>query len=80
MVKRAKSARPDSVMEREANQFAMELLMPRKWLESDVKKIEKDGGGLDEEHVKKLAKRYQVSEMMMTLRLVDLGYKNRFQI
>lgn len=59
------------VEEREANQFAMELLMPRDWLLADLKKM----GGFDiedEAAVKKLAQRYKVSTTVMTLRLGQL--------
>lgn len=73
--KEAKSAKPNPVMEEEANAFAMALLMPAAWLKKDVEKIRKERGGLDEEHVEWLAKRYQVSIVMMTLRLCDLGYR-----
>lgn len=75
MAKKAKSAKPDPTKEVEANAFAMALLMPASWLKKDVEKIRKESGGLDEEHIEWLAKRYQVSLVMMTLRLVDLGFR-----
>jgi len=56
----------------EANYFAMELLMPEDWLRADLgdKKvfdIESDPA------IGILAARYQVSEQLMTLRLVQIG-------
>lgn len=71
---KAHSAIPTHVMEEEANAFAMALLMPRDWLNADVEKL-RERGGLDEEHVEWLAKRYGVSVVMMTLRLCDLGHR-----
>ena len=59
--------------EREANLFAMELLMPYDMLKRDVAEI----GGIDPEgsdeksrhQLKYLAKRYKVSEQVMMFRL-----------
>lgn len=65
----ARSKFPD--MEAEANQFAMELLMPADWLRADIKKM----GGIDiedESKVKKLARRYRVSNSIMALRIGQL--------
>lgn len=73
--KKACSVISDPAMEREATIFAMELLMPRAWVERDMKKILEECGGLDEDHVEQLAKRYGVSAVVMTLRLCDLGYR-----
>jgi Zn-dependent peptidase ImmA (M78 family) len=55
--------------EREANFFAAELLLPRTLLEQDLDAI----AVLDDEAVKRLASRYEVSVQAMTLRLVNLG-------
>lgn len=55
-------------IEREANIFAVELLMPTSFLERDIKAL----GGIDfadDEDIAKLAKRYRVSHSMMALRL-----------
>lgn len=57
--------------EREANYFAMCLLMPEEFLKEDVAKL-KDKSL--EAAVGELAKRYKVSEPMMTLRLGQLGF------
>lgn len=62
---------PEEIIEHEANQFAIELLMPRKWLLSDLKKM----GGIDiqdDAAITKLAKRYKVSLQLMTLRIGQL--------
>lgn len=58
--------------ETEANLFAMELLMPeplvreamKKWTHWDVEGLE----------IRKLSARFRVSDFMMTLRLVQLGF------
>ena len=59
--------------EMEANQFAAELLMPEAFLEKDMLMLasrDLESGG----DIKKLAKKYQVSEQAMTIRLVALRY------
>ena len=57
----------------EANRFAAELLMPRSFLERDLKDLmSKDL--LDDKWMQQLAKRYAVSVQAMTNRLVSLGY------
>jgi len=52
-----------SAQEREADEFAAELLMPVEWLKRDVSEL-----GLD---VGALARRYQVSEQAMWIQLFD---------
>lgn len=59
--------------EREANLFALLLLMPEKHLRNDLKDI----GTLDlldnsDEKIAKLADKYKVTSVMMTMRLVIL--------
>lgn len=54
----------------EANNFAGMLLIPKKLLQEDLKKEAIDI--LDEEVIRKLAKRYQVSEQAMSIRLARL--------
>lgn len=55
--------------EREANRFAVELLMPEEFVRRDLKgRKEIDGKTITE-----LAKRYEVSEILMAWRLVDIG-------
>jgi Zn-dependent peptidase ImmA (M78 family) len=58
-------------MEAEANAFAMELLMPADWVRREAAKL----GGVDiedEKKVAKLAKKFGVSNAVMTLRLGQL--------
>jgi Zn-dependent peptidase ImmA (M78 family) len=65
------------IEETEANYFAMELLMPRKFLIEDVRKA---GGFIDltdDRQVIKLAKRYRVSISMMAIRLGQLMGENK---
>lgn len=54
----------------EANNFAGMLLIPTKFLEDDLKKEAIDI--LDEEVIRKLAKKYKVSEQAMSIRLARL--------
>ena len=56
--------------EKEANAFAAELLMPQKFLESDLDEIR----SLNDEAVANLAERYEVSQQAMAFRLANLGY------
>lgn len=58
------------IHEIQANQFAASLLMPKDFLIKDVL----SEFPLDEEKVRKLARRYHVSEQAMTIRLVGLGF------
>ena len=57
--------------EEEANYFAVELLMPRRWLIEDVRAM----GGVDltkDTQVASLARKYCVSISMMAVRLMQL--------
>lgn len=57
-----------SDIEREANEFAMNLLVPTSFLKADLAKM----GGIDIEDDKavyKLAQKYKVSVQVMTLRI-----------
>jgi Zn-dependent peptidase ImmA (M78 family) len=59
----------------EANYFAAELLMPKRFLEKDLRDI--DGLDLhDQRIIDDLAKRYVVSTQALLLRLAALGYIN----
>ncbi len=57
--------------EMEANQFAAELLMPRQFLERDLEK--RKDGLLDEQSLLVFAKRYQVSQQALKIRLNSPG-------
>ena len=60
----------DNLMEKEANLFAMELLMPEKFLREDVGP---DGIDIfDDAAINQLARRYKVPTAAMTARLVQL--------
>ncbi len=58
------------VMEREANAFAMELLMPESFLRKDVGPEGIDV--FDDAYIQKLAKRYKVPAAAMSARIVQL--------
>ncbi|MHC4620567.1 MAG: ImmA/IrrE family metallo-endopeptidase [Planctomycetota bacterium] len=65
--------RSDQDIEREANYFAMCLLMPEDWLHHELAgqppfDIESD------ERIAELAKHYGVSVQLMMMRLHQLGY------
>jgi len=54
----------------EANQFAAELIMPAEFLDKDIRRLPDDIEA--EEAVTRLARKYQVSEQAMTIRLSAL--------
>lgn len=64
-----------SDIEDEANAFAMELLMPEKFLRADIKKLGVKLDFVDGSEVEKLAKLYRVSVSLMTFRLGRLSAK-----
>jgi len=76
---RVKRRDPDSSLgtddeEKEANFFAAELLMPTSLLEADLRRMKADPShDEDEDIVKDLADRYEVSVQAMTFRLTNLG-------
>ncbi len=67
-----KSSQGVDPQEIEANQFASALLMPASLLETVIDAS--FTGPLDDADVSELARRFQVSEQAMTLRLTALGY------
>lgn len=69
----SKSADGSDDEEMEANRFAAELLMPQKFLESDIQSMGKIHAD-DETAINSLAKRYGVSKQSMTIRLSSLGF------
>lgn len=61
---------PPDAIEREANQFAAELLMPEEWIREDfVDLYNKD----EEDIAGKLAKKYEVSQAALMFRLMNLN-------
>ena len=58
-------------MDKEANAFAMELLMPEAFIERDVARLEDQEV---ESAIDELAKLYQVPRTIMVIRLTQLGY------
>lgn len=65
---------PDETHEAEANIFAVELLMPETWIATDMRARRWPLDIEGDETVPLMAKRYGVSQQLMTLRLDDLGY------
>jgi Zn-dependent peptidase ImmA (M78 family) len=55
--------------EMEANVFAAELLMPSAFVMRDAGRLQ----NLDEDDIRRLARRYQVSQRAMEIRLANLG-------
>ncbi len=70
-----KSSEGTDANEIEANFFAANLLMPKDFLRRDVAQLARFNGeaALGEADIKKLAKRYEVSTLAMSYRLVSLG-------
>lgn len=65
-----KSSEGTDQEEKEANLFAAELLMPKQFVDRDLKAVKV----LDEDSLQLLAHRYDVSVQAMTFRLAYLGY------
>ena len=62
-------ADPDE--EKEANLFAMCLLMPEDFVKVEIKKI-KDFDLCSDEHMKKLAQKFRVPQSLMAIRVGQL--------
>lgn len=62
--------RVDEEQEREANMFAAHLLVPSKFLRAEVKRM-KGVDLIDPEGISHLAAHFQVSEGLITLRLLE---------
>ena len=68
-----KSSSGNDIQEIQANQFAAELLMPKKFLIKDLQKFYKAGKEDNIfEFIKKLADKYEVSKQAMTIRIGSL--------
>jgi Zn-dependent peptidase ImmA (M78 family) len=59
-------------LEREANLFAAELLMPARFLQKDA--LAKSIDLFDEDALEKVAEKYEVSTQALTYRLANLGF------
>lgn len=71
------SENPKDIIEKEANVFAANLLMPDFMIKNSLRLILKENITLtDDEIVKLLAKEYKVSQVAMSYRLLNLGYIN----
>jgi Zn-dependent peptidase ImmA (M78 family) len=64
------SSRAENIMEIEANQFAAEILMPHRYLISELKANNIDLE--DDIHIKQISKKYMVSQQAMTYRIANL--------
>ncbi|MDP2598863.1 MAG: ImmA/IrrE family metallo-endopeptidase [Candidatus Liptonbacteria bacterium] len=65
-----------SLKEMQANMFAAALLMPEEQLKKDVTAMEKSGI-LENCHIEVLARKYDVSEQAMNIRLINLKFPHR---
>jgi Zn-dependent peptidase ImmA (M78 family) len=72
----AVSATGEDDIEKEANMFAAELLMPEKFIEQDLHHIDLDllDPDADYETLATWAQKYKVSIQALTFRLANLGY------
>jgi Zn-dependent peptidase ImmA (M78 family) len=70
-----KSSEATDANEIEANFFAASLLMPKDFLRRDVAQLARFNGEaeLGENDIRSLARRYEVSQLAMSYRLVSLG-------
>lgn len=59
--------------EREANAFAAAILMPKEMLLKEIQKFHFDLAGEDEDMIKKLAAKFEVSTQAMTYRIANLN-------
>lgn len=67
-IDRAYNLLADDILEREANLFAMELLMSTKFFNVDQSALDME----DSTEIARLAKKFDVSEYMATLRVIHL--------
>ncbi len=62
--------------ERDANQFAAELLLPKAFLERDLSQLN-DFSVTDDSQLRALAKRYEVSLQALLIRLSSLRFLSK---
>jgi Zn-dependent peptidase ImmA (M78 family) len=70
--KESKKNEIKSLKETEADHFAAALLMPKKFLEEDIKQL--DCKFISEKEIRILSNRYEVSGDAMTFRLLNLNF------
>jgi Zn-dependent peptidase ImmA (M78 family) len=75
MFRSAQSSTAQDILEIEANTFAAELLMPESFIERELRNSVLDVE--DDEQLRRLAKKYQVSAQAMTYRLHNLMARHR---
>lgn len=70
-----KSSEATDEVEIEANFFAASLLMPKEFVRKDVAQLARFNGeaALSDDDIQSLARRYEVSKLAMTYRLISLG-------
>lgn len=66
-----RSALGDDLLEIQANRFAAELLMPTEMIKREIKNTYIDFEG-DDESIKELAEKYNVSQQAMSIKLFEL--------
>ncbi|MFK5878511.1 MAG: ImmA/IrrE family metallo-endopeptidase [Flavobacteriaceae bacterium] len=77
LFRKSNVSRKEMMQEREANAFAASLLMPFDLIEKKFNKLLYSDNNLDEEAIiEKLAKKFKVSIMAMSYRLINLGFIN----
>ncbi|MGJ1434424.1 ImmA/IrrE family metallo-endopeptidase [Sphingobacterium siyangense] len=64
-------SKKEEIIEKEANYFAANLLMPKELVTLEVQKL--DPFNNDEDNIKELARIFEVSSIAMTYRLINLG-------
>jgi hypothetical protein len=79
MYRKQAPSRAQLLKEREANEFAANILMPFKLIKDSYKRItKKDELVSDDEIVKRLSRKFKVSQSAMTYRLYNLGLINYY--
>ena len=81
MFRKNNSSRKEMMQEREANAYAAALLMPSDLIEVEFKRfLNRNKRASEDELIFKLSKKFKVSEIAMTYRLINLGYFNHRRI
>lgn len=78
MFRRKGSTPKEYTQEKQANSFAAALLMPKVLIKQEINKLNKNLSYLNDDIIiESLAAKFQVSEIAMTYRLMNLGYIHR---